>query len=233
MLKQARPNNSLATGKGRALNLHMDEKTGPNWFEKNATPLIVSYTILIMGTTWAVSTFLLHDNRLSLARSDLDTQKLLTEQYKSKVELLQRDADVLRSENAEYRTWLGQTKDAIPVIVPRITELKDRISSLEAETERLKISNPTPAKSLQNFSSRIGSAFIDDATGLIFTVKKTTPDMMAQVAVKFPDKDIPVEATISPGQQWSFKFKDKLYLLTVTDISFLNDSVGFRITTGQ
>lgn len=51
----------------------------PNWFENNATPAIMGYTLVIAGATWAVSTFILHDNRLNLAQSDLESQKSLTE----------------------------------------------------------------------------------------------------------------------------------------------------------
>jgi len=204
-----------------------------NWFENNPTKSVIGYTLVIAGATWATSTFILQDNRLNFARSELQSQKSLTEQYKSKADLLQRDIDALRSENAEYRTWLGQTKDAIPVIVPRITALKEKVATLEAESARLRAISPTSSKSIRELNSHLGSASIDDVTGLIFTVKRTTPDRVAQVVVKFPGKDVPVEATINPGQQWRFKFKDKDYLLTVTDISFLGDSVRFRITTDQ
>ena len=35
------------------------------------------------------------------------------------------------------------------------------------------------------------TAFIDDVTGLIFAVKKTTPESTAQVSIKLPGNDIP------------------------------------------
>jgi hypothetical protein len=200
-----------------------------NWFEDNPTKSIIGYTLVIVAATWAASTFVLQDNRLNLVRSQLETQKSLTEQYKSKAELLQRDIDALRAENAEYRTWLGQTKDAIPIIVPRITALKEKVARLEAGSTRAGIQ--TKAELIRERSARLGTAFIDDVTGVVLTVTKTTPDLRAQLIVKFPGKDVPVEANISPGQQWRFKFKDKDYLLTVTEINFLNDTVRFRITS--
>ncbi len=204
-----------------------------NWFEDNPTKSIISYTIIVAGVTWATSTFVLQDNRLSLAQSELESQKSLTEQYKSKTELLQRDIDVLRAENVEYRRWLGQTQDAIPVIVPQITKLKEKVTSLEAETARLRATSPTVPKSIQEHEAILGTAFIDDVTGLVLTVKRTTRARVALVAVRLPGEDGPLQAFIELGHQWPFKFKEKEYLLTVTHISWIDDSIRFRITAEQ
>ena len=97
-----------------------------NWFEDNATKSVIGYTLVVAAATWATSTFILQDNRLSLLRGEVDSQKTLAEQYKSKVELLQRELDNVRLENSEYRTWLGQTKDAIPAMVPRSMSARER-----------------------------------------------------------------------------------------------------------
>jgi hypothetical protein len=204
-----------------------------NWFEDNATKSVIGYTLVIAGATWATSTFILQDNRLNLARSELETQKSLTEQYKSKTEILQRDIDALRSDATEYRTWLGQTKDAIPAIVPRITELKGKVALLEAESTRLRAAAPTTPKAVDEHSVALGIAFIDNVTGLVFTVKAIAPNRMATVVVKLPDRDLPFESTIGPGQQWSFKSAGKNLLLTVTEIKFFEDVVRFQIAAVQ
>ena len=205
----------------------------PNWFEDHPARSIIAYTILVGATVWAISTFILKDNRLNLAQSELAAQKSLTEQYKAKTDLLQRDIEIVRAENAEYRTWLGQTKDAIPSIVPRITELKQKIATLEAEVEHAHEQQQSASPNIEppkDFHTSIGRAFIDDNTGLIFTVQSTYPNSTAKIAVQFPGTETPEFATISPGKQWKFRFKDKEYLVTVTEISFFGDSVGFRIT---
>src|SRR3954466_8846174 len=113
-----------------------------HWFARNATASVVSHTLLVAGATWAISTFILKDNRLSLAQTVLESQKASTEQYKTKVELLQRDLESLRAENAEYRNWLGQTKDAIPVIVPQISGLKEQVAKLNVELASAHDANP-------------------------------------------------------------------------------------------
>src|SRR5262245_12205293 len=99
-----------------------------NWFQDHAATSIVTYTLLVVGATWATSTFILQDNRLNLAKSEPESQKTLAEQYRSKAELLQKDIEALRVENQEYRNWLGQSKDAIPLMVPRLLDLKKQVA---------------------------------------------------------------------------------------------------------
>ena len=98
-----------------------------NWFSDHPSTSIITYTLLVVGATWATSTFVLQDNRLNLAKSEVESQKSLAEQYKSKSELLQKDIEALRAENQEYRTWLSQSKDAIPIMVPQIIDLRKQL----------------------------------------------------------------------------------------------------------
>lgn len=201
----------------------------PNWFERNATPTIIGYTLLIAGSTWGASTFILQDSRLNSAQSELASEKALTEQYKSKLELVQRDLEELRNENKEYRDWLGQTKDAIPVVVPRIMELKGDIAALKAEVASLRAANQYAEPEVRECSATVGSAFIDDTTGLIFTVKRTAPDQTADVLIHFPGSGSPNEFSISPGFQRVFLANGKSFTLTVTSINFVGDIVQFRL----
>lgn len=203
-----------------------------HWFERNATPAIVTYTLVIVTATWAVSTFILKDNRIALAQSQLETQKALTDQWKQKTEILQKDLEAARSENAEYREWLGKIDGAIPAVMPRITELKNRISVLESQ-----VKEPVPAgglieyrlAQLNSHGANVGSAFIHDTLGVIFTVKKTFPDSTAEVLVQLPDKPTPIEEKITPGKRWTFEVDGVTYGLIVTNIIFLADRVEFRI----
>ena len=210
-----------------------------NWFEDNPSKSVITYTLLVAGATWAISTFILQDDRLNLARSELEAEKSISEQYKAKTELLQRDIDAIRAENAEYRTWLGQTKDAIPSIVPRILELRNKIANLESASPRSVAAIPSSAPSSSTASATaisteekravFGTAYIDNDGGVIFTVRQTYPDRKADVTVKLPDKAVPIRETIDAGAQWKFKSKGKNYVLTVTSIGFINDSVYFRV----
>lgn len=143
--------------------------------------------------------------------------------------MLQRDINTLRSENAEYRRWLGRMKDAIPAIVPRINELKQQVATLQAKVVAEAAGGRANSSTRRLVTATLGSAYIDEKTGLIFTVLQTYPDETAKVSVHLPDKPGALEETIAPGHQWSFKARGQRLLLTVTSISFLGDTVDLQI----
>ncbi len=201
-----------------------------NWFENNVAKSVITHTIVIAGTTWAVSTFILQDNRIALVRSELESQKTLTEQYKAKTELLQKDLEVLRTENSEYKTWLAQSKEALPIIVPRILELKQQVIKLEGEAAELKKQNPAATSANREKTVELGRAFIDQETSVIFTLKKTSPDRVATVVVKLPDQTNYLEQSVLAGQQWKFKANGKIYSLMLTQVNFYSDTVNLVIT---
>jgi len=199
-----------------------------NWFENNATKSIISYTLVITGATWAVSTFVFQDNRINLLKSETDSQKAIAEQYKSKVELLQREIDGVRAENAEYRAWLYQAKDAVPIMVPRLTELKAKIAELESRTLNVQASEAVAAPPAEARVSR-GKAHIDHATGLVFTVLNVDVERRARVAVKLPGQNTAQELTVYAGWQWKFEFKHSQYTLTLSEVNFPGDSVSIQL----
>ena len=201
-----------------------------NWFETNATKSIILYTLAIAGATWAVSTFILQDNRLNLIRSELDTQKSLSEQYKSKAELLSRDMEILRSENTEYKAWLSQTKDAIPGIMPRVTELKSYIGSLEDQLAQLKKLNPNLVIKEQLIKDiRRGTPFKDEKTGLKIEIKEISVDKKASLLIKFPDRDVNTLVIVNDGQQFKFKVGLINYVLTIARVYYIADGLDISI----
>lgn len=199
-----------------------------NWFERNATPAIISYTLLVAGATWAMSTFVLEDNRLNLLRSELESQKTLAEQYKAKSELLMRDIDLVREENAEYRDWLGRTESAIPIMIPIVTDLRRRLAELETEAQKLRSTPDGALKSDSEGRVSLGRAYIDTASGVILTLKRTSPDRTAEMILQFPHEP-QFEGAVFAGKRWQFKGARASYSITLTEISFLTDTVSFIV----
>lgn len=200
-----------------------------NWFEDNPTKSVIGYTLVIAGFTWAVSTFVLQDNRINLLRSEADSQKVIAEQYKSKVELLQREVDTVRAENAEYRAWLSQAKDAVPIIVPHIIELKAKIAELESRPPGVQASGTLTVGPPAEVTVYRGRAHIDPNIGLVFTVLSVDVDRRARVAIKLPDRSNAEESTVYAGQQWKFNSDNALYTLTLTEVNFAADSVNLQL----
>lgn len=226
-----------------------------NWFQDHPATSIVTYTLLVGGATWAASTFILQDNRLNLAKSELESQKTLAEQYKSKTELLQKDLEAVRAENQEYRNWLAQSKDAVPIMVPRLIELKkqvDRLSTAatpandasprspqQSSTEAMQSAPPPPSGSVkpkqlpQSFTqprtAKLGRAGLDDTTGVVVSVKQTHPDQTATLLITFPDRGQVLEERVHAGRQFKFSWGGRAIVLTVLEITFLTDTVTYRM----
>lgn len=208
-----------------------------NWFEDHPVRSVIAHTFLVSGVTWAASTFIFQDNRLNLVRSEVESQKAvaeqqkaIAEQYKAKVELLQREVDVVRSENAEYRAWLSQAKDAIPVIVPRINQLKLRVEELERNNSQLQ-STSTEGFANNEIQVTRGRAFVDDETGIVVTVLRVTVERMATVAVKLPGQSFAKSVSVHAGEQWKFDLKGKSYVLTLMEVNFYTDTIRIRLAS--
>lgn len=226
-----------------------------NWFSDHPSTSIITYTLVVVGATWATSTFVLQDNRLNLAKSEVESQKSLAGQYKSKTELLQKDIEALRAENQEYRTWLAQSKDAIPIMVPQIVDLKKQLARLSAQgvatPDTTIVSAPQPAASTavpspptsttsakpkplpQSFAqprtAKLGSAGFDETTGAIVTVKQTMPDQTATLLLTLPDRTQVVEERVYAGRQFKFNWGGRVIVLTILEIKFLGDTVMYRM----
>lgn len=204
-----------------------------NWVENNPSKSIISYTFVVAAFTWAVSTFVLQDNRINLLRSEVDSQKAIAEQYKSKVDLLQREIDTVRAENSEYRAWLSQAKDAVPIIVPRITELKSKIAELERRTPAAPAESPASAStptSVEDIRVSRGRAHMDSATGLVIALLSVDVERRARVSVKLPGKAVAEESTVQAGWQWGFSIGGASYALTVMEVNFVTDTITARLT---
>jgi uncharacterized small protein (DUF1192 family) len=195
-----------------------------NWFEDNPVKSVIVHTIFIAATTWAVSTYVFQDNRIALLRSELDAQKALSEQYKTKSELLSKDLESVRAENVEYRNWLSESKDAVPAIMPRITELKSYIASLEAKVAKL------PAAFSLNRDARRGAPTTDDKTGVVVEVQEVTVDKQAKLLVKFPDRDTKVVLKVKGGEFFPFMLGPVTYRLSILRVYYIADGIEFAIT---
>lgn len=219
-----------------------------NWFQDHPATGIITYTLVIVGAAWATSTFILEDNRLNLARSELESQKAVAEQYKAKSELLQSDIAALRAENQEYRAWLTQSKDAVPIMVPQLVDLKRQVELLKTKhsvlSEAVSVvplassnssttaaSKPIPNGFSEVRVAKLGSAAIDEVTGTIVTVLQTTSARKAELILSFPGQNPVTDQSAYPGKQYRFAWGERSVTLTLLEINFFTDTVKFRLTT--
>jgi len=196
-----------------------------NFFQDHPALTIISHTILVAATTWAISTFVLEDRKLSDIRSQLETQKIITDQYKTKVDFLQKDIEKLQAENTEYKAWLEKDGKVVPsIFVSQNLQMKEEIKALKA---RLK-NNSIELEANQSLS--VGTAYIDKELDISLTLDKVLVGNKAIVYIKLPDSNQNVEHTnITAGNVINFEKGNKKYKITFTKVLFVRDIVEFNI----
>lgn len=199
----------------------------PNWFENNATKSIITYTLVIVVATSAVTIFLLKDNQVALIQSEVNAHKAVSDQYKSKADILSKDLETVRSENAEYRSWLSQSKEAVPAIMPRISELKTYIAALEGQVSELSKNSPVSVPIIRD--ARRGLPVIDKLTGLRLEVQEVTIDRHASILVKFPDRDTKTQLLVKGGEEFPFKHGPVAYKLSIVRVYYIADGIEFSV----
>ncbi|WGM25592.1 hypothetical protein [Acinetobacter pittii] len=196
-----------------------------NWFENNATPSIIGYTIVIVASTWAVSTFVLEDSKLSDIKSQLETQKVITDQYKVKVDILQKDIEKLQLENTEYKSWLEKEGKVVPsIFVAKNLQMQEEIKNLKAKIKNSSI------ESEDNQSLSIGIAYINSELDISLTLDHVLVSNKAVIYIKLPNTNKNIKYNeIKAGDIITFEKDNKKYKITFTKVLFVRDVVEFTI----
>ena len=198
-----------------------------NWFEDHPAWSIILHTILIATVMWAISSFLLDENKINLYKAQTENCKAVSEQYKVKVELLEKD-------NQKFLRWLENKPDTIPFL-----ELK--IKNLESENEQLKgklasiekVAEPNIAKQQEDYfytkDLSKGEAFVDLRTGATIGVSDIGSNYEAKGIISLPGRKAEDIDGVKPGKSWDFEKSDIKYKLTVTKVNWLNNSFQVQV----
>lgn len=206
----------------------------PNWFERNQTKSIILYTLTIMATTWAFSKFILNDREIAIARAQLETAKQQTEQYITKVNIIEKENLTLRDENKLYRTWLTEKQGSIPFYENRIKILEATVRRYSgkktdpvtvSDTARVECDAPyTFARVLKK-----GEAFIDSLTQVSIGVSdmKADPPVLSGI-INLPQSS--EEFTdVAVGKRWDYLYREQEYFLMVEKMNWFANEYGIKV----
>ncbi|GJL93528.1 hypothetical protein [Hyphococcus sp.] len=200
-----------------------------NWFEDNPTRSVIVYTVLVAASTWAISEFILEENKLNYHRAQIEAERSRAEQYAAKVSILEADNAKLRLENEGYLNWLEQVPDALPLAQVRMRELGGEIDALRSQLLSAEKELSRSGLYQLSHSVRRSSAVVDDRSGLMVALHGIDTDEIADLTVRFPGK-APLEiAEGRAGDFWSFTSNGRTYELMLTDIEWLS-GVTFRVS---
>ncbi|MCK9801436.1 hypothetical protein M1B34_28150 [Pseudomonas sp. MAFF 302030] len=194
-----------------------------NWFEDNPIKSVISHTCLVGAAIWAVSYFILDENKVNV-------YKAASEQYKAKVSVLESEVSSLKSENDRYRSWLLQDPKSFPALESKIKSLEVALEE-ENKTPKVKAEDNVDAllyELSKGFSK--GESFTDPKTKAVIGVSTLTPDNTANGVVVLPGGDRIELAGAKPGTTWSFNKGGKKYNLTLDSVNWLNNSVKASVS---
>lgn len=202
-----------------------------NWFEDNPVKSILGHTFLVAATAWTASTFFSRDYWTASMEAQIAAKKAEAEQYKTKVDLLSQEVSSLKEQNKEYLNWLGQTKDALPTIMPRIQEAQARAARAEQALSQLRSERGLSERIEQAAIARVDEAYIDNSLGLIISVRRVKEDSTAQMEISYRGAKVPVPEWVKPGTQ--VKISDNPSVTaTIKSIWYLSDRVEINVVSG-
>ena len=197
-----------------------------NWFERNATTAIVTYTILVAGATSAAFLFILNDNKVALAKAESD-------QYKAKTEVLEVEIARLQQENQKYLDWMTSTPNTIPYLESKISSLTDQLG---------KTTTPTvdPPPSLNGFEVipafyansqiiSVGETFLDKRTGASVGIGRITPEFTTSALLTLPSGKTQEIDNVKAGSNWRFKDDGKSYELQFDKVDWFSNKATVSV----
>jgi hypothetical protein len=227
-------------------------KQSGNWFADHALTSIITHTILVAGTTWAASTFILAENKIDsyrvqaeTAKSETETtkaqvenEKTKTELYKSKVAVLESEISRLDQINKQYLKWLESEPSSFPALEKKIAHLNETLKQQEVIAETLNCEATNDDKSVEDIlpksyeyasSFRTGGAFVDPLTKVSLGVTDLTSSNLITGMLSIPgQKQIELEG-IGAGYAHQFTFDRKEYRIVIESAIWVNSEIKVSI----
>ncbi|ENM5732208.1 hypothetical protein AB7D55_004038 [Vibrio mimicus] len=225
---------------------------GRNWFADHAITSIIAHTILVAGTTWAVSTFILAENKIDsyrvqaeTAKSETETtkaqvenEKTKTELYKSKVAVLESELSKLDQVNKQYLKWLESEPSSFPALEKKIAYLEEALKQQEVIAETQNCEATCDDKSVESIQSksyeysssfRTGGAFVDPLTKVSLGVTDLNSSNLVTGMLSIPgQKQIELKG-IGAGYAYQFTFDQKEYRIVIESAIWVSSEIKVSI----
>ena len=197
-------------------------------FYDNPVVFFVIYTIIIVGASWGVTTFVLDKRKVNTNNAEV-------EQYKAKMEIMEHDMNILREDNKKYLSWLQSIPNAAAFIELKLKNLEkdnlsqgDRLTARVAATGTEANKKPPYGYSIENMHK--GEAFIDPYTGVSLGISEINSKFEATVILSIPGRPAQEFKRVKTGMSWNFDFKDEKFKIVVYKINWYNNTFGVMIS---
>jgi hypothetical protein len=195
--------------------------------ENNPVISMVSYTILVGTAVWAISMFILSDNKEKLHKTQVENLKSLIDNQKEKIESLEFENERLRTESSTYLDWLRQTPNSTQFFANKIVGLEKVIASKPNNNYNVSPENTNTTDSLKyriDRTIRKGRAFIDDKTGVVIGINDIHVDRTGSGVITLPSQSKELLDHIKPGVKWEFTYNGSKYTLFIEEFNYIGDN---------
>ena len=200
------------------------------FFQHNAGKAIVIYTIGVFASAY------------SLVQSQVDSANAIKNQYMVKLDLVEKENNELKSEIKQYRDWLIENEKINPYLYEKFKGMENELYRLnnEINTNSLNnkpkesdkgtdVVNSTEMFIEQRYEVKAGSSFINNVANVMIGVSKVNVTKEAEINVNDYGSGKSEKIKVSSGD--SISIKDNKYVILITDVEFLTDTVTFVLKT--
>ncbi|MBF4344501.1 hypothetical protein EAY39_27880, partial [Vibrio anguillarum] len=183
---------------------------------------------------WAVSTFILAENKIDFyraqvetAKAQVDNEKTQTELYKAKVSILESKLAGLESKNQQYLGWLNSTPKTVPAMELKIKQLENELTRSQVPVDCPKENSDSGNNSASETTTEVvkyvysqsfkeGGSFTDPRTKVSLGVTDINGDNYFDGVLSIPGKSPIALNKKSAGYSYEFTVGSSSYRLLVT-----------------
>jgi hypothetical protein len=193
--------------------------------------------IAIFGFTAAIYYFSVAsvENKVLLAKSEMETYRAETAVYKAKVDVLEKEIDATRAENKQYKEWFMSSDEVTPVFYEKLTSLQKENSEAKEIIASLRkagqdIDNKYHLKT-KTFEVSRGSSVTDEMYGVVIGVHEIGATRRASLSISYQTPGVStVEDNIAPGTVKYFKVGEVKCKLVIDEINYVADKVQVTLS---
>ncbi|MDZ5700949.1 hypothetical protein [Enterobacter ludwigii] len=196
--------------------------------QKHSVTVLITYTLSIFISAY------------TLVQSRVETEKSITNQYKIKLDLLEKDMSQIKLENEQYKTWLLENEKINPTLYEKFQKLNAENAELRREKKEINpnISNEqdnekklTQIPLFKKYMIRKGASFYDEQANILVGVGNVDVTRSAEIVVNTFSPKEEEKLKVSPGSAIQLNNGD--YVLLVTDVEFITDQVSFILKANK
>lgn len=197
------------------------------WFEENPIKSIITYTILIGGSVFAYSKFVLIENTERLYDTQLETKDVIISQYEARINYLEVENSNLRDEVEQYLEWLRNTPNTIQYVENENKLLKNEINVLKEKNAAGVLGDSLYTMTYDHITGN--TTVLDEETGIVVAINDIAVRNYGKLSLTIPDIDSINEDNIQAGYTKEFGVKGKSYQFIVLNVDYISETYSFMI----